>query len=186
MAKKDILGKENVFNHVFYEFQMYLFTYYFIYPNCLIKNITIESHLTHLRNVAAFFDDRNKNRSGYVVYSDYINSADLGIDKQTADNVQRYVSQSVSHITKDRHESDLTSKTIPLKKEMFCILKCKISDYMVLLDNDLKPNFKESYNLPSIMELRKCVNDLLENDKFITLDIAFSVKSRIVCKFAFV
>lgn len=56
----DINRKTYVLDHIFYEFEMYLITYYELsvytfFKNQLTKNLLIESHQIHLRILLDFF-----------------------------------------------------------------------------------------------------------------------------------
>ena len=77
--------EENIFDHILYEFQMYVFTYYQVYVSVESKrqvymNLLLDSHMLHLRNVANFFDVK-KQRKNYIHISDCLkNGTELMIE----------------------------------------------------------------------------------------------------------
>ena len=56
--------EENPFNHVLYEFSMYISTMFLDTNDQMRINLQIDSHLVHLRNLAYFFD--KKGDEGFV------------------------------------------------------------------------------------------------------------------------
>lgn len=99
----DINQKTYVLDHVFYEFEMYLITYHELNVhsfviNQLIKNLLIESHQIHLRNLLDFFysvrvtvdciivDDILKNHTSLPKNREFWKTKDI-------------INQSITHLT---------------------------------------------------------------------------------------
>ena len=62
--------EENPFDHILYEFSMYLLSYPIDTGISALNNLKVDSHLVHLRNLAYFFD---KKKNCDIHASNYVN-----------------------------------------------------------------------------------------------------------------
>ena len=144
--------KSNIFDHVLYEFQMYFETYFRLHAYCIEKNIdyiskdiVLESHAVHLRNLIEFFNrDKNCITTETLFYGDH----DLSFD-DTAIKAKQIISKTIDHLTKERYtwintDSDLTVRGAFLPSTMFKnyiasrIIKCVD---LLLQETDVRPEF---------------------------------------------
>lgn len=104
--------RDNIFEHVLYEFNMYLQTFYHwvmieeekgnVYKN----NVNYESHQIHLRILMEFFEDESI-KSDDIVVSTVVNSIEgLIINKDDFIEEKKSINKSISHITKTRCKKD--------------------------------------------------------------------------------
>ena len=50
------MTKSNIFEHIFYEFEMYLYSYSIMTDNQFFNNMIHISHFATMRNIMEFFD----------------------------------------------------------------------------------------------------------------------------------
>ena len=99
-------AKSNRFEHLLYEFEMYLDTYSLIVKNanfptypCTLRNALLESHAIHLRNLMEFFNCEKNCITTKIVFD---GAHDLSIDKTLCD--KQCINKTVDHLTKERFE----------------------------------------------------------------------------------
>ena len=105
--------KSNPFDHLLYEFEMYLSTYEFVNQttdiSITVKNALIESHGIHLRNLLEFFNCQEKSFNTTTIFNcnRFFGVAD------PSNSTKQVINKSIGHLTKERFswnqtEDDLT------------------------------------------------------------------------------
>ena len=128
MDLQDLLEqKSNIFDHVLYEFEMYIETYYKLCENAFVRkvdqvtyNAILESHAIHLRNLIDFFNSERDCISVKTVFEE-------PDDKSFNDSkykAKQTVNKAINHLTKERltwnqTEDDLTLRYSQLISPMF-------------------------------------------------------------------
>lgn len=119
--------KSNIFEHVLYEFQMYFETYFRLRALCtgekkdnILKDIVLESHAVHLRNLIEFF---NRDQNCITTETIFKGDHDLSFDDSTI-KAKQFVNKTIDHLTKERYtwirtENDLTVRGAFLPSTMF-------------------------------------------------------------------
>jgi len=161
----DINRKTYVLDHIFYEFEMYLITYYELsvytfFKNQLTKNLLIESHQIHLRILLDFFYIIKKLPSTIVVTDILANYTPIQKNGEFW-NAKRIINKSIAHLTFSRippkKGNNLTQKTQKNIKKMFPIIKEKIENFLCNLNDEnipigqYKKNIQESLKASDIL-----------------------------------
>ena len=139
--------KKNIFEHIFYEFSMYYQSYCtlirintsdtLMLPNKQFwKNVLIESHAIHLRNLIEFFSCEKGTISANTILKEV---PKLGIP-ETNKKVWA-INKAVSHLTIERVDASTGKDNLSLKMsnligEMFPIVSNRIKDFLKLLANN--------------------------------------------------
>jgi hypothetical protein len=142
--------KNNVYDHIFYEFSMYnnSFSALLSVVNCdetqlpdkqFWMNVLLESHATHLRNLIHFFSGKDSISAITVLRE----NPHLGISD--ADGKCKIIDQAISHITIERVTSatgnnSLTKRIDDLIKRMYPEMCSRIAKYLQLLSDESKIN----------------------------------------------
>ena len=108
MELQELLKKKrNIFNHLLYEFQMYLETYLRLWNHIheqnhddILKNIILESHAVHLRNLIEFF-----NRENNCITTDTIFTGNLDMSYDDSRYKARSSNKRKIHLEPDRKRS---------------------------------------------------------------------------------
>ncbi len=114
MGTTDISMENNPFEHILYEFEMYLMSFYFDSPNNnYIKDLIVESRNVHMRNLAYFFSAKETNRSNTIHYYSYIERKldDEISRKAEMDDVHDATSCMTCHIQEGRKGIDAKQKS---------------------------------------------------------------------------
>lgn len=167
----DINQKAYVLDNVFYEFGMYLITYHELNIqsfsiNQLIKNLLIESHQIHLRNLMDFFYSVRVTVDCMVVDDILKNYAHLPKNKEFWMS-KNLINESITHLTYKRIPPeyripadmgyDLTWKTQKSVHSIFPIIRKKIRNFLRKLkdeniaDTPYKQNILDSLKSIDIM-----------------------------------
>ncbi len=112
--------KNNVFNHIFYEFEMYYDTFHALekcvnFDECNLldkqfcKNVLIESHATHLRNMIRFFSGQDGINANNVLVSNPIHCIS-NWDKKTI-----IVNNAISHLSEARVKESTGAENLTIK-----------------------------------------------------------------------
>lgn len=161
------MNKNNIFEHVLYEMQMYHFTYQKLltYKNSnaweeqVLFNAFWDSHLLHLRNLIDFFN----NEEHCINVNFLLNSGNdsFRVPNDSNEN-KRIINKSCDHLTKERFEiSDLHIRQLKLVNTMYPIVSEQIRQWLNYIQstNDLKTDFiinrEDSMNM--ICELKKAI-----------------------------
>ena len=146
--------KHNIFDHLLYEFEMYLDTFdallfYSLKTNVSFqKNVLLESHAVHLRNLIEFL---NCEKDCICVNSIFIGNYDLSFDDSLL-NAKQTINKTIEHLTEERTKWNQTDKdlTIHFSKvvnEMHPIMVERIERCIVMLFNKTDINSKYSSDL---------------------------------------
>ncbi len=156
--------KNNTFDHIFYEMNMYYKTYIMLKKataidenNCPDKqfwiNVLLESHATHLRNLIHFFSGKDSINVKTVL----VVNPKLGIPE--ADKKAKIIDQAISHLTVDRVDSSMNIDNITIRMNelinaMFPEICERIGKYLeILLDNSaLEEQFLPEFNTIDIQK----------------------------------
>ena len=142
-------AKSNIFDHVLYEFEMYIQTYR-AFPKCRIGtsydqfllNALLESHAVHLRNLIEFFNGEIDCITTDIIF---VGAQDLSFD-DTGIHAKQTVNKTIEHLTKERvtwnqTEKDLTIRTNDVIHKMFeTIIVPRITECvkMLIQETDVK------------------------------------------------
>ena len=142
--------KSNIFDHVLYEFEMYIQTYRTI-PRCRIgtnddqflHNALLESHSVHLRNLIEFF---NREKNCITTETLFVGAHDLSFDDKII-QAKQTVNKTIEHLTIERvtwnqTEKDLTIRSNDVIHTMFgAVIVPRIKECVELLtqETDVKP-----------------------------------------------
>ena len=147
----DLLSeKSNLFDHIFYEFEMYIQTYRSL-PRCrlgtdynqIMHNALLESHAVHLRNLIELFNGGKDCITTNIIF---IGAHDFSFD-DTEIQAKQTVNKTTEHLTKERvtwnqTEKDLTIRINYVIQKMYGeIIVPRIKDCIELLlqEKDVKP-----------------------------------------------
>lgn len=145
--------EENPFDHVLYEFLMYISTMYFDTTDQMRINLQIDAHLVHLRNLAYFFNKKNNkgiHASVYVVHPEK-----CLVETKMLKEIYHITNCAACHMSNERLRPDFKEKTREVEKKAFKLLVPLIIQYIVQLDTDIKPEYKASWENQSIQENKK-------------------------------
>ena len=133
MTQDEIIErKSNMFDHLLYEFEMYIFTFSRLSnlnPNhedhALMKNVLIESHAVHLRNLIEFF---NCDFGGINMKTIFSEPQDLSFD-DTALEAKKTVNRAIEHLTEERYKWSKSEKDLAIRAGM--VIPTAYRDYIV-------------------------------------------------------
>ena len=135
---------ENPFEHILYEFEMYIHTYDLLfnkheYQDQFSKNLLVESHMLHLRILRYFFDYKYK--KGFLA-RDFVNDAKgLLFGQDDLKDVLKYINNCGCHLSTERLKSDYKEKTSMVMYEAFPVIMNRIYTFICLLDHDIKEQY---------------------------------------------
>ena len=133
--------EENSFNHVLYEFSMYISTMFLDTNDQMRINLQIDSHLVHLQNLAYFFD-KKKNCDIYA--SEYVtHSEESLVETEKLSDIYRITNCAACHMSKERLKPDFKEKTREVEKQAFALLIPQMIKYIAKLYRDIKPQYDE-------------------------------------------
>lgn len=143
MDMKELLDrKSNLFDHLLYEFEMYLITYFSLCDNdqsnsAFKRNVLIESHAVHLRNLIEFF---NCEKNCLTMKSVFVGDHDLSFDDSTM-KAKQTISKAIDHLTEERYtwnqtEKDLTIRFNDVIPQMYGIICVRVRECIDLLLNN--------------------------------------------------
>ena len=140
--------KNNVYDHIFYEFSMYYSSFSALLSVAICDetklpdkqfwmNVLLESHATHLRNLIHFFSGKDSISATTVLRE----NPHLGISD--ADGKCKIIDQAISHITIERVTSatgsnSLTKRMDDLIKKMYPEMRLRIARYLQILSDESK------------------------------------------------
>lgn len=133
--------EENPFNHILYEFMMYLITFPISVEDQYSVNMKIDSHLIHLRNLAYFFD---KKQECDIKASIYVNNADSClIESKKLGEIYHITNSAACHMSKERLKSSFKSRTMACEKTALGVMIPVMDRYLMLLDTDINPQYAD-------------------------------------------
>lgn len=167
--------KEFVFEHILYEFEMYLGTGALRrraircagIDQQLIYNMILESHQLHLRNLIEFFCHKK-----HAMEMEEILMVDFQLDFEPLNNAYYTICKAVDHLTLERATNDLTSACSIAMKFAFPIIVTKIREFLIVISNsqNVQPKYQAElsteYIIDRICNLMKKINELcVDGDK---------------------
>lgn len=197
--------KNNTFEHIIYEFQMYFQTcylinnYYLRSKNNLVylcfdkkinhhiaKNLILESHQHHTRNLIGFFSNTSRNDNDIIISriikKDVLKNNSFVCYEKIKDNNSKYVynnkniqsimnifNTGVSHLSSYRTKEGLSKETIEAIADMYngndrkkiVRIPSKIFDFLILLEPDnLEPQLE--IKIDNICEYHDLKQELAE------------------------
>lgn len=174
-----LVNKNNIFEHLLYEFRMYLETYSRLCnhireknSDSILKNMILESHAVHLRNLIEFF---NREKECITTETIFLSNHNLMYDDSKM-KAKQIVNKTVDHLTKERYtwnqtEKDLTVRYAMVINQLFPELASRIikcvdlllqetdvrSEYM----NDLHNN-KIQQDLQQLASICNMIHEVLQ------------------------
>ncbi len=162
MILLDLLEKKkNLFEHLFYEFEMYLKTYselVTVSPNQedadFKRNVLLESHAVHLRNLIEFFNCEKNCLNMDTVFT---GNHDLSFDDSSI-KAKQTINKTIDHLTKERYtwnqtEQDLTIRfnaVIHLMYNHYIVSRIKSCISLLANNTDINPDACSDLQDPSI------------------------------------
>lgn len=147
--------ESNPFDHILYEFQMYIASYPTDTGDKVFNNMKVDSHLVHLRNLAYFFD-KKKGKHTDLHASNYVIDADpFLIDSERLSDIYNCTSGAVCHMSKNRLNTDFKQKTIECELHSFRMFLLAIYHYLDALDESIKPEYIDLWNDENIKRMAK-------------------------------
>ena len=141
------MASNNIFEHIFYEIEMYRYTYGYLIlkqPNSTFEhNMACDSHAIHLRNLATFFHPRCEG-TGIHVFDLVSNVETMRLpSRKLCRRIQRYTSGTTGHITEDRYiKPDYKDEAAKCYAEAFPKMRDAIHDFTLQLDTSIKPEYE--------------------------------------------
>ena len=176
--------KKNIFNHILYEFEMYLDSYMLFSitsPSNIDKqlwnNVLIECHSIHLRILLEFFkkidpecgtkdhsDKKRKNKGKSTITTRTIFNNPTSLDLDITSEMKQPLNKALGHLTTERHlqGSELSHNLIKVINKMFKeeipsrIKKCV---ELLLHKTSVKAEFSDDLNHP---EIQARLNNLIQ------------------------
>ena len=167
--------ENNPFEHIFYEFDIYLNTINTLEMNSLHRddgnnkfciNLLLESQMLHLRNISEFFASSNKasKKSKYLYVSDYLmDSTEFFIDDKLFEDIKRYTSSSACHLSRDRKRTDQKDKTREMEQEALPAIMTLIDKFIGIPVDQIKPDYKELWEDSFIQDYLQYIKKLLKS-----------------------
>lgn len=131
MAAAEKVIETNPFDHILYEFSMYLQASAFISTEQFINNLLVDSRMVHMRNLAYFFCSDNDKGKGYLHYTDYIKDRlPDEVDHVLFGKIQRITSNSTCHLLKGRFSETFKQETAQFEQMVFPKLLLLIKEFV--------------------------------------------------------
>ncbi len=157
--------EENIFDHVLYEFEMFLFAFYGTLPaSQYYVNLIVEGRMVHLRNLAYFFlSKENKKSKRFMKYKDFFNiTLDDEIDSDLFDNIERITSNSTLHMLRGRIKPDFkqetSEETVKIAPRMLVLIK----EFIDKADGSLRKEYISQWNEKRIRERVQVIRSIIK------------------------
>lgn len=145
--------EENPFNHVLYEFSMYLQTLMYSSNDQFIINLMVDSRMLHMRNIAYFFSSERDRAKNYLHYSMFINNPiSQEIEHELFSKIQRITSNSACHLLKGRIQKTFKQEVMEFEKETSPIIVLLIKSFLDELNSDIRDEYKADWEDSNICE----------------------------------
>lgn len=110
----------NPFDHIIYEFSMYLQASVLQSSDQFVNNLLVESRMVHMRNLAYFFCSEKEKGKSYLHYTTYISEIIPDeIDHEVFIDIQRITSNSTCHLLKGRFSETFKQETSLFEQSVF-------------------------------------------------------------------
>ena len=111
--------KNNIFDHVLYEFWMYHESYNILqklfvkddYDSLVLRNASIESHAVHLRNLIEFFSCENGCISIKTIFNEYQDLALPMLPKC----YKQSINKAIDHLTEERYKWNQDERNLTMQ-----------------------------------------------------------------------
>ncbi len=157
-----LVNKNNIFEHLLYEFRMYLETYARLRKHIhekngdsILKNMILESHAVHLRNLIEFF---NREKDCITTETIFLSDHNLMYDDSKM-KAKQIVNKTVDHLTKERYtwnqtEKDLTVRYATVVHYVFPEIASRIIQCVDLLsqETDIRPEYTDDLHGEKIQQ----------------------------------
>ena len=153
----------NPFNHILYEFSMYLRASILVSSEQFINNLLVDSRIVHLRNIAYFFcSERDKGKS-YLHYTTYITEVfPEAIAHELFTEIQRITSNSNCHLQKGRFSETFKEETARFEKTVFPRNLFLIKKFLASASSDhIRDEYKDYWGNEQIQENAKFITELI-------------------------
>lgn len=166
---ESVVGKCNIFEHVFYEMQMYLYSLYKLsmfeqleINTQLEYNLVWDTHFLHIRNLLDFF---NCESDSITVDTILVNKKDFTISQEEF-KYKQVINKTVDHLTIERVKKANKMSNLQLKviKDMSIVIPERIRIFLDLLDDyeNVKTEYKAHLSNEEIQELKKSIRTMME------------------------
>lgn len=154
--------EENPFDHILYEFSMYLQTSMFRSNDQFITNLMVDSRMVHMRNLAYFFSsDKDRNKS-YLHYAMFVSKGVLQeIEHDLFAEIQRVTSNATCHLLKGRMKESFKQETIVFEQSVFPILVAKIKRFLMELNTNVLADYTSQWAEKQIQNNAAGILDLI-------------------------
>lgn len=145
--------EENPFEHILYEFSMYLQASIIRCNVQFVTNSLEDSRMVHLRNLAYFFCSKRDNMKNYFHYSDFIDERiENEVEHDLYNKIQNVTSNSTCHLLKGRLNKSLKSDTMQFEQDVLPIFVNLIKNYIQRLNENVKDGFLKEWNSDEIQK----------------------------------
>lgn len=155
----------NPFDHIMYEFLMYVQASICQSTEQFVTNLLVDSRMVHMRNIAYFFCSKKDRRKKDLHYSTYIlERLPNEIDHELLNTIQRIASNSTCHLLKGRFSEAFKHETAVLEQTVFPILITLIKNFLEAARESVRPEYEILWQDNQIQEnvsyLEKMISDL--------------------------
>lgn len=162
--------KQNVFDHILYEFEMYIETHEMLENGffqrrmnytTVLKNAVIESHAIHLRNLLSFFEGKDSINCNTICTS----MDKIGI--KAVEQKKKIISLAVCHLGEERYicsseDSNISIQFAKLSEELFPVVCKYIFSFLNKLQNgDVHNKYLDMYENDKIQKRQEKLYKLL-------------------------
>ena len=183
--------KNNVYDHIFYEFSMYYSSFSALLSVVISDetrllnkqfwmNVLLESHATHLRNLIHFFSGKDSISAITVLRE----TPHFGISD--ADRKCKIIDQAISHITIERVTSatgsnSLTKRMNDLIMNMYPEIHSRIASYLQVLSDEsmIKEQYISEFKSETIQKQYKELSELFIEDSGQTIEVTNTIVTTI-------
>ena len=131
----------NPFEHILYEFSMYLHASVIQSSNQFETNLLVDSCMVHMRNLAYFFYSESKGKK-YFHYFDYIaKKLPSEISHDLFGEIQHIASNSTCHLLKGRLDKAFKDETASLERLVFPIMTSLIKNFIIEAKDNVRPEY---------------------------------------------
>ncbi len=160
--------EENVFDHILYEFYMYLRASVSRADNQFVNNLLVDSREVHLRNLVLFFSEKKESN---IHYSTYINVAlPDAVDRKTHNEIQKVLSNATCHLLAGRMESGFKRKTVKAETDIFPRMRRLIRRFVQEMNRYPRPEYTELWKDPEIQGRAEEILGLTQELEWVVLE----------------
>lgn len=162
-------NKSDIIEHVFYEFSMYIETF-FRWIFCgeqgqIEKNLVVDSHQLHLRNIMDFFS--NVEKQDDIVLSTILNdTSSFEFDSSKYLSQKKNICKGVTHLTRARCTID-KKETDRIVKQMAKVILPLIKQTICELENESNSKYYEQIKNLDISILKKRIEWAIQLTKIL-------------------